>query len=88
MYWPAGQIWHEVAPKMLDSEPAWQSVHEVDPVLALKKPGPHIAGGTPPPGHAQPAGQVTLVLVEPTGQKKEARQLMHVALDVAPVAAE
>lgn len=44
--------------------------------------------GAPPPGHAHPSAHVVVPFTEPGGHQIPAAQDAHVALDVAPVAAE
>jgi len=81
---PAGQMAHEVAPKMFEREPAWHCVQASAP-KEEKKPGGHCELAKGPAGHCQPAWQGSAVLLEPAGHHFPAGQLRQVA---APSVAE
>lgn len=85
---PAGQGRHtfEVAPTTLDQVFAGHLMQpEEDPVLY--EPAGHRKGGFPS-GQVHPGGQGVVSTDVPSGQKKPAEQLRHVATDDAPVSCE
>ena len=84
-YEPAAQAVQEVAPNVLESEPATHRVQDVERADGEKLPGGHAMLAPPPPGHAQPAGQSTVLETAPAGQKLPAGQFRHDVARDAPV---
>jgi len=88
---PAPQSRHVavvVAPVAAEYLPAPQSRHAAEPVLILYLPAPH-AVHAPPSGPEKPAIHAQLVdTTLPLGDCELAGQSEHVAVDVAPTAAE
>ena len=76
-----------MAPKSLESDPAWHSVQLEAPSVE-KKPGGHRELATPPAGHCQPGRHSSFVLFEPTGHHRPAEQARHVAALTAPTVPE